>query len=152
MRSLSLTPGGAPAPASLATGAPAPDRIAIWFDGVLDDSFVMIRDLQLPNAPTSVDMLVLGPPGVWALYVESDPGQYRAQGRDFYAWNSAAGGYVLLAPNPLEHLLLIQANVALPDTSSECLFITCRFFIIVYQTFGLFFIDTLWIFPQERLP
>lgn len=111
MRSLTLAQGKAVAAASHATGAPTTDRIALWFDGVLDNSYAALRNVELPNAHASIDMIVVGPPGIWALYVETDPGQYKVQGDIFYAWDSQSGGYVALSPNPLEPLLYNEAQL-----------------------------------------
>ena len=111
MRAFNPVPGGQPAPATLVTGEATGDRVAVWFGGVLDDSYLLLRNLHLPNAPTPVDLLLIGPPGVWALYLETDAGQYRAEGKNFLAWEAASGGYVKLNPNPLDQLRLVQAQL-----------------------------------------
>ncbi|MBI3361123.1 MAG: NERD domain-containing protein [Chloroflexi bacterium] len=111
MRSLTLSHGRAVAAASHATGVPTTDRIALWFDGVLDNTYAAVRNVTLPNAETAIDMIVIGPPGIWAIYVETDSGQYKIEGNNFLAWDSAVRRYVALSPNPLEHLLYNEAQL-----------------------------------------
>ncbi len=77
------------------------DRLVLWLDSVLDDEYVLLRNVDLPGAQATIDLLVIGPSGVWALYIEGEPGQYKTEGGGFYAWETQAGGYVLIRPNPL---------------------------------------------------
>jgi hypothetical protein len=86
---------------SAVSGDQAVDRIVLWLDSVLDDSYLLLRNLELPGAQAAVDMLVIGPSGIWALYVEAEPGQYKTEAGRFYGWETQAAGYVLISPNPL---------------------------------------------------
>ncbi len=93
---------------SAVSGEQGLDRIALWLDSVLDDDFLLLRDVELPGGQASVDMLLLGPSGIWTLYVESEPGQYKTEHGGFYAWETRAGGYVKISPNPL---LILKSNL-----------------------------------------
>jgi hypothetical protein len=95
--------------ASLVTGEPASDRIALWLDTVLDEAYVLLRAVDLPRGHTTVDFLVAGPSGIWALYVEADAGQFKAEEGAFFAWETQADGYVRIDPDPL---LILKSNLA----------------------------------------
>jgi hypothetical protein len=94
--------------ASMVTGEADLDRIALWLDTVLDESYVLLRNVDLPRGHTAIDFLVAGPGGVWALYVEADPGQFKSEDGAFYTWESQNAGYVRIDPNPL---LILQSNL-----------------------------------------
>lgn len=96
---------------SIVTGNPALDRIGLWFDAVLDDSYSMIRGVELPGALAPIDIVVIGPPGIWALYVECEPGQYKVEGGDFYAWDSQTGVYLPTTPNPVKQIRYNEAQL-----------------------------------------
>jgi len=96
---------------TLATGDDLLDRVAFQFDAALDDAYGLLRGVALPGSATTIDMVLVGPPGIWALYVESDPGQFKADGEEFYAWDSQAAGYLPAQPNPLPYLLDNQAQL-----------------------------------------
>jgi hypothetical protein len=94
--------------ASNVTGEAEMDRIALWLDAVLDEDFALIRNVELPKGHTAIDFLVAGPSGIWALYVEADAGQFKAEDGSFFAWETRAGGYMKIDPNPL---LILKSNL-----------------------------------------
>jgi hypothetical protein len=91
----------AEAQTSAVSGDAELDRLVLWLDSVLDDDYLLMKNVDLPGAQATIDLLAIGPSGIWALYVEGEPGQYKTEAGGFYAWETAAGGYVLIRPNPL---------------------------------------------------
>jgi len=53
-------------------------------DRVLEKGFVLIRNLTLPNSDIVIPIVLIGPGGVWVIYVTSVKGNYEAKGDQ---WN-----------------------------------------------------------------
>ena len=52
---------------TLATGDDLLDRVAFQFDAALDDAYGLLRGVALPGSATTIDMVLVGPPGICAL-------------------------------------------------------------------------------------
>ena len=57
----------------------------------LGGEWVLFRNVQLPGSRVDIDMVLLGPPGVYAVEVKTYVGRYRYQKKNFYRYAPMMG-------------------------------------------------------------
>ncbi|GAB4520979.1 MAG: hypothetical protein Fur0018_01070 [Anaerolineales bacterium] len=68
----------------------AQDEIIRALNGILDNRYVLLRNLVLPDAGIPIPLVLVGPTGIWVLYVSGLRGAYRAK-ED--SWQRMDGGH-----------------------------------------------------------
>ncbi|MDX1600353.1 MAG: hypothetical protein R3191_02445 [Anaerolineales bacterium] len=101
----------------------------------LDDSYVLLRNANLPYSDITVPLILLGPPGVRAIVPSPAKGIYRAKGDDWYSFNSRSRRFKRTRPNlqslaisyaEAVHAYLQSQGVPLPDVEPVLVFTNPR--------------------------
>ncbi|HEX6607063.1 MAG TPA: nuclease-related domain-containing protein, partial [Chloroflexia bacterium] len=69
---------------SFQVGKDGEDRIAARISGLLDTQWYMFRNLVLPDRKGDIDIVLVGPGGIWALEVKAYTGNYRVENGRWY--------------------------------------------------------------------
>jgi hypothetical protein len=70
--------------------------------GTLDDAYILILDPRLPDVPSEVAALLVGPPGVFGILVRRWSGRYRVRGRGWEYDTRGRGGWIACRTNPTQ--------------------------------------------------
>lgn len=66
-------------------GAAGEDRVARAMRDVLDERWTVFRNLELPNSNNGdIDIVLVGPGGIWAIEVKTYTGNYRVENGRYY--------------------------------------------------------------------
>lgn len=77
----------------------AQTAILPFFEKTLGNSFTLLRNIELPEVGINIPFILVGPPGVWVIYVTAIKGTYRARGEE---WGTISGDmFKPLKPNLL---------------------------------------------------
>lgn len=88
--------------------AEAEEIILAAFNRVLDNKFIMLRNVSIAGTPAPIPLILVGPPGVWVLYPSAMRGVFRARGD---AWEKMDSRQQTYKPSS-ENLLTRTAQLA----------------------------------------
>lgn len=91
--------------------APAQETLIAAFQRVLDNRFVMLRNLHLPEASALAPLVLVGPPGIWVIYATAQKGIFRATEENWEQLNERSHKYSSGKPNLLAQALLLARAV-----------------------------------------
>lgn len=77
----------------------AQTAILPFFEKILGNSFTLLRNIELPEVGINIPFILIGPPGVFVIYVTAIKGTYRARGEEWGTMSS--GTFKPLKPNLL---------------------------------------------------
>lgn len=81
----------------------------VLFERILDNRFILLRNITLPGVEVSIPMILVGPTGIWVLNVSGLRGVYRAK-ED--AWMIGSGGTFKRAkPNLIQRVELYARSL-----------------------------------------
>lgn len=83
---------------SFRAGREGEDAIVERLRAILDNRWTVFRNLVLPNRKDDVDLVLVGPGGVWVVQVKSTQSMLRAQGTNWQVHTKS--GWVPAAQNP----------------------------------------------------
>lgn len=78
---------------------------------MLDDRFTLFWNLQLDNAPEPVPFVLVGPPGVTAIYVSTAKGVFRANGEEWNILDNRGNDFRPSKPNLTKKALAFSRAV-----------------------------------------
>jgi hypothetical protein len=115
----------------------AQEQVATQLTGVLGPEFVLLRGLILPGLDTPIPLVLVGPPGVFILFVSPLKGTFRARG-DVWLVLDATGNMRPSKPNlPTRARLFAEAvrkyllknNITVGDVDAVLLFVRTDAFV-----------------------
>jgi hypothetical protein len=80
-------------------------------NNTLDNKFILLRNVILPGLPMPVPLILIGPPGVKAIYASAVKGVFRAKGDKWLALDAHHKRYVAVQPNLVKRAFLISQAV-----------------------------------------
>ena len=107
----------------------SPDRLAPTLARRLDDGYHYVRHAAVGG--TSIDAVVVGPGGTWALTSTALRGRFRKRNGHWYAWNRSTESWIPWDAIPVEQarmaghrLELLLERAGLPATVEACLVVS----------------------------
>src|SRR3954449_8817578 len=71
-------------------GAEGEERVVARMEALLDNRWTIFRDLVLPDHSGDIDIVLVGPPGVWAIEVKSFTSNMKVENDTWY-WKATNG-------------------------------------------------------------
>lgn len=77
----------------------------------LDNKFILIHHMTLPNLPMPIPIILIGPPGVKTIYASAVKGVFRAKGENWFSLDAPNKKYVAVSPNLVKRAFLMSQAV-----------------------------------------
>lgn len=77
----------------------------------LDNKFILIHHMTLPNLPMPIPIILIGPPGVKTIYASAVKGVFRAKGENWFSLDAPNKKYVTVSPNLVKRAFLMSQAV-----------------------------------------
>lgn len=82
-----------------------------YLNNTLENKFILLRNMTLPGLPLPVPLILIGPPGVKAIYASAVKGVFRAKGDKWLALDASHKRYVAVQPNLVKRAFLMSQAV-----------------------------------------
>ena len=89
----------------------AQDLLIDQIQKALDNKFILLRNVTFPNLAMPVPLILIGPPGVKAIYASSVKGVFRAKGENWLSLDAPKKRYVTVQPNLVKRTFLMSQAV-----------------------------------------
>jgi hypothetical protein len=89
----------------------AQDAVINALDKVLDNRFVMLRNITLEGTEIAVPLILIGPPGIRVIYASSSKGVFRAKENSWEQLDDRSQRFQMARPNLLERASLLSRAV-----------------------------------------
>lgn len=102
-----------------------------------NDHYTLLRNLALSDLDVPIPMILVGPPGIYVIYVSAQKGAFRAQGEDWLILQTGRG-YIPIRPNLVLRTSLMaraldiylkRSDGIFPDIQGIMLFMNPRIFV-----------------------
>jgi hypothetical protein len=77
----------------------------------LDNKFILLHNVPLPSLPMPVPLILIGPPGVQAIYASTVKGVFRAKGENWLILDAPKKRYVSVQPNLIKRAYIMSQAV-----------------------------------------
>jgi hypothetical protein len=77
----------------------------------LDNKFILLRNVNLPDLPLPIPLILIGPPGVMAINASAVKGVFRAKGDKLLSLDAHNKRYVAVRPNLVKRASLMSQAV-----------------------------------------
>lgn len=97
---------------NLSQGVQAEDAITASLERMLDNRYVILRDVTLPGLKVPIPLVLVGPTGVRVMHPSSTRGVYRAQGENWEQMDDRRQVFKPAQPNLIRRAQLMALAVA----------------------------------------
>lgn len=87
------------------------DTVARYLLRTLDNSYTLLRNVNLPDPDVTVPLILVGPPGLTVIYPSPARGIFRTQGNSWSLMNQRSGSFQASKPNLVMRTALVAQAV-----------------------------------------